>query len=325
MLKNSLPYKSTSSLVYKAKFKWRFLWPQYWSTWLILAVLFLINLLPNKFIDRLANLLGDVLRKKHRKRFNIANTNIRRCFSGLDETEYQELLKQHFRALVRSILHYGFIFWGSDKQLKQRIQLIGEEHIEYSRKQGKAIIIMIIHSVGLEAGVLAVSRYSQISGPFKAMANPVINWMVARARQRFNAMTYTREMGLRPIIKDVKAGCVMCYLPDEDLGRDRSIFVPLLGIKKATIPVLGRLAKTCNADVLPCVACYDITTAQYQVRVLPALQEFPAGDDYQDTLRMNQSIEELIGICPEQYFWTLRLFKTRPQDEVDRGEPEFYG
>jgi len=109
---------------------------------------------------------------------------------------------------------------------------------------------------------------------------------------------------------------MLFYFSDEVLGRERSFFAPLFGHAKATIPVLGRLAKSCHAEVLPLMGCYDYKKHQYQVRVLPALENFPQGDDLMDATLMNQSIETLVRLCPAEYFWTFKFFNTRPEGEA---------
>ena len=308
-----------SSLVYKAQFKLRFLQPAYWGTWLAVFLLFIVNLLPARLTDWFANFLGDAARNVNKKRRRIARKNLELCFPDTDEEKRKQMMKQNFRAQMRSVLHYGLFWWASRSRLQKRIELQGEEHIRTALQSGKSVIIMTSHSVGLEAAVSAITMRYPISGPFKVMKNEVTNWLVAKCRTRFGTIIYSRDAGLRPIIKDVRNGQLMFYLPDEDLGRDRSIFVPLFGVQKATIPVLGRLAKNCNAVVLPCISCYDEQRAKYVVHVLPVLKDFPQGDDVNDAARMNQAIEQTVSICPSQYFWTLKLFRTRPQ-----GEERFY-
>jgi lauroyl-KDO2-lipid IV(A) myristoyltransferase len=109
---------------------------------------------------------------------------------------------------------------------------------------------------------------------------------------------------------------VLIYLADEDLGEKNSVFVPFFGVQKATIPVLGRLTKSCDAVVLPCVSCYEPENRRYSIRLLPEIKDFPSGDDVQDSASMNRAIEAAIMHCPIQYLWTLRYFKTRPPGEA---------
>jgi KDO2-lipid IV(A) lauroyltransferase len=55
------------------------------------------------------------------------------------------------------------------------------------------------------------------------------------------------------------------------------------------------------------------------VKFYPAWVNYPCGDVEADTRRMNAFIEDRIREMPEQYLWTHRRFKTRPE-----GEPGFY-
>lgn len=308
-----------SSLVYDTKFKLSYLKPGYWPIWLGVFFLWLVSHLTPSMQDALANKLGDLVRNNNAKRRRIARKNIELCFPEITNEEKKELIRENFRHQARSILHYGFIWWAPRSVLEKRIIIKGQEYIDQSRNNGRGVIFMAAHSLGLEAAVSATTMRYPLSGPFNPMKNKLVDWFVAKGRKRHGTFIYTRDAGLRPIIKDVRAGCTMFYLPDEDLGKERSIFVPFFGVEKATVPVLGRLSKSCKADVLPTIACYDEQSHRYIIHVLPALKDYPQGDDYKDTLVMNQALEDVVRICPSQYFWIMKLFKTRPE-----GEDRFY-
>ena len=310
------PKAGQSALVYDSRFKLEYLKPMYWGTWLTFLFLLIILLLPVALQDALANKLGDLFRNINSKRRRIARKNIELCFPELDDEEKKELIRKNFRHHARSVLNYGLIWWAPEFILKKRIVFNGQENIEASLGSGRSVIFMAAHSLGLEAAVSVATMNYPLSGPFNPMKNKLVDWMVARGRSRHSAIIYARNAGLRPIIKDVRAGCAMFYLPDEDLGAERSIFASFFGVEKATVPVLGRLAKSCKADVLPCMACYDEKNHQYVIHILPALKDFPRGDDLVDSQLMNQALEEIIRICPAQYFWAMKLFKTRPEGEA---------
>jgi lauroyl-KDO2-lipid IV(A) myristoyltransferase len=128
---------------------------------------------------------------------------------------------------------------------------------------------------------------------------------------------FTRQEGLRPLVKMAREGRALVYLADEDLGPEVSVFADFFGVSKATIPVLGRMARACNAVVLTCISCYDEHRRKYVVKVFPALENFPQGDDEIDARSMNQSIETAVLECVPQYFWTMKWFRTRPPGEED--------
>ncbi len=306
----------SSSLVYDTRFSISYLHPRYWGVWFAVLLLFLISLLPRLFQDGLARVLGDFFRKVNAKRRRIARINIALCFPELSERERSDFLVQYYRHHVRSLLAFGLIWWGSKAKLEKTIVINGQENIDRALNNKRGVIFLAAHSLGLEAAVSSVAMRYLSSGPFKPMKNKLVDWFVARGRSRHGGFLYSREAGLRPIIKDVRAGNVMFYLPDEDLGKERSIFAPFFGVEKATVPVLGKMAKVCKADVLPCMAEYDVKARRYVIHILPALKDFPTGDDHRDTVSMNVALEELVRLCPSQYFWMMKLFKTRPEGEA---------
>ncbi|VAW68856.1 Lipid A biosynthesis lauroyl acyltransferase [hydrothermal vent metagenome] len=314
---NIAPIKS--ALAYDAGFKVGFLKPMYWGSWLMIAFLWFVMLLPISVQDVMANKLGDLMRRVNKKRRRISRKNIDLCFPDLPEEEKKELIRKNYRNQARSALHLGMLWWSPLCELEKRIVMKGHEHIDAALDNGRGVILMPVHCMGLEAAISSIAMRYFSSGIFKPLKNKLIDWFVAKGRLRHGGYSYTREAGLRPIIKDARAGSVIIYLSDEDLGIDRSLFAPFFGVDKASVPVLGRLAKSCRADVFPSMTCYDEKTHQYVVHILPALKGFPLGDDYQDTLAMNQALEEAIQICPSEYFWILKLFKTR-----QNGEARFY-
>ncbi|MCG6938632.1 MAG: lipid A biosynthesis acyltransferase [Gammaproteobacteria bacterium] len=305
------------------RFRLVLLKPSNWFTWLGLGLFFIITLLPIACIDWLGGRLGDIAAHKNKKRFNIAKKNLALCFADKDDAELEQMVVEHFRAQFRSLMHYFMLWWRPRFVVKSRLHTEGFEQITQYQQQGKQVITLVAHSVGLEFAVAAITMAYSSSGPYKAMRNPVIDWMVAGGRIRFGkhfgGKLFTRDDGLKPLIRETRAGKVMIYLADEDLGERNSIFVPFFGVQKATIPVLGRLAKACNAVVLPCVSCYEPAGRRYSVKMLPAIESFPSGSDEQDAARMNNALEQLIELCPLQYLWTLRYFQTRPP-----GEPPVY-
>jgi len=306
------------------RFRLALLHPRYWLTWAGIGVFILVALLPVAVIDWLGSRLGSFAAEKNKKRFNIVKTNLSLCFPDKTQADIELMAKQHFQAQFCSLLHYSILWWRPEKTVRKRIRTTGFEQIAEYQQQGKNIIILLTHNVGLDFAVAAISMDRGANGPYKMARNPVIDWLMANGRLRFSSKhggkLFTREDGLKPLIRETRAGKILIYLADEDLGAQHSIFVPFFGVQKATIPVLGRLAKSCDAVVLPCVSCYEPENRSYAIRILPRIEGLPSGDDEADSVNMNRAIEQAIRQCPVQYLWTLRYFQTRPQ-----GEASVYG
>lgn len=313
----SVTRSNTPSKTYSMPmFKLSFLHPRFWLTWLGLIFFFFFSLLPLSITHRVGMRLGELAARKNKKRFNIAKINLLQCFPEKKEAEIEAMVVEHFRFQMTSLLHYGLIWWAPLSRLRKCIETRGFEQVDKLRQQGKNIIILTGHTTGLEFLGIALSAEFECVGPYKPMRNEVIDWLVARGRARLGTLVYTRDDGFRPLIKAVRDGRILIYLGDEDLGADVSVFAPFFGVQKATISVIGRLARSCNAVVIPCVGFYDPVEAGYIVKMFPAIDGFPSGEDTSDAVLVNIATENMIRESLLQYFWTLRLFQTRPPGEA---------
>ena len=303
----------------KPDFNVKLLHPKYWVTWLSIFFYFLLSLLPIVVLDWIGERLGGLYAKTNKKRYGFVTTNLSLCFPNKTDVEIDEMCLAHFRSFMRSMMHYGKLWWSPRFRLQQFIIREGFEELEDLRQNNQNIIAFTCHTAGLEFVGTALSLLYDCSGPYKPMKNPVMDWVITKGRARFGIKVFTRDDGLRPLIRYTREGHIAIYLADEDLGAERTIFAPFFGVQKATIPVLGRLAKSCDAKVLPTYSYYDKTRRKYIIKLLPSIENFPVGDNEKDVVTMNKTIEQMIMLCPEQYMWTLRYFKTRPE-----GEPPVY-
>ena len=293
-------------------FRVSLLMPKYWLTWIGLLLFYCLSWMPTKVLDVFANKLGDLAFRKNKKRFHIAKTNLSLCFPDKSDAEISEMVYAHFRAQARAYVQYALLWWHPEWLLKNRIEVTGLEQVEAVKASGGNAIILLCHSVALDVAIAALSMRIKSSGPYNPLRNPLMNWLLANRRIRFGGIIFTRDDGLRPLIKSIRGDRVLIYLADEDLGADRCVFAPFFGVQKATVPVLGRLAKTAHSKVFACISYYDYERSRYVVRVLPHIQDLKGDDDLADTRAMNAAIEQAVNQCPAQYLWTLRLFQTRP-------------
>lgn len=297
---------------YPPPFPRRFLTPRFWPTWLALGLLWLLTHLPRGLRFGLATWVGDKTYARNAKRRAIVHTNLAWCFPDKSEAEREAIARGFFRNMARCLLDYGILWWGSRRRLRRTHTLEGEEHLRPHLEAGRPIILLTCHHVALDFAGIAYNLEHPVVSIFKAGRNPLIDWFIARGRARLGAVIYEREDNMRPIVKATRAGYALYYLPDEDLGPERSVFAPFFGIQTATIPALGRLTRLCRATVLPYMAYYDPDSGHYTAKLFPALQGFPTGDDVEDATRMNEALEMMIRRAPDQYMWSLRLFQTRP-------------
>lgn len=293
------------------------LWhPRYWGMWLGILLLWGIAWLPVRWRMGLGAWLGRQMMRRNAKRRRIVEVNLRLCFPDWTDMERETLAQQAFERAGQSLLDLGYLWLRGRKALLCRLRAHGVEHLRTALDSGRAPLVVTGHVVGLDMGAAYLSMAcGGGSGPYNPTRKPFVDAWMAHGRTRFGATLMARQDGLRPLVKALKAGTLVYYIPDEDLGRDHALFAPFFGVSKATVPMLGRLARLGNAVVLPYITRLDPGTGLYHIHIQPPLDNFPSDDALLDTTRMNAVLESMIREDPTQYMWTFKLFKTRPDGE----------
>ena len=141
-----------------------------------------------------------------------------------------------------------------------------------------------------------------------------------RGRGRSNKYMLGKR-DIKGLMKALKDGESCVYLPDQDYGRNRSLFVPFFGVKDAATTTGTLLfARQKNAVSIMLTPTRNEDGSGYTIEFSPVLENFPSGDDEKDLIRVNQELEKAIMKKPEQYMWLHRRFKTRP----NKDDPSFY-
>lgn len=296
-----------------------FLAPRYWPTWLGLALLRIIVLLPYPLLVLLGRAIGWLIYHLVAKRRRVAEINIAHCFPLLSSDEQQRLVRETIDSSAIAVFEGGLSWWGSNKRLQRLHRIEGVEHLQQARAQGKGVIMLGGHYTTLEiSGRLLAFHTDGIHPIYKPARNALFDAVMVSSRKRlFSGLLNNSDM--RAILRTLKKGDIIWYAPDQDFGMERSVFAPFFGIPTATLTTTARLAKLSGAPVLPFYSQRLSDNRGYVIKLLPPLEDFPSGDDVADATRVNKVIEAGVLDAPGQYLWVHRRFKSRPE-----GEPPLY-
>jgi Kdo2-lipid IVA lauroyltransferase/acyltransferase len=284
---------------------------------LAFAFMYLVHFLPLPVVAAIGNAIGTLLYWLAAERRRVTRVNLEKCFPQLEPADRDSMARAHFRAVGRSFLERGILWWGSRQRIRSLVKLEGLEHLEKIRH--RPVILFAPHFVGLDATLSRLSLEFPVAMMYSRQKDPLLERLLYRGRTRFGGRMIPRQEGVKEGFKAIGAGALYYYLPDLDYGRKHSIFVPFFGVPAATVTGLSYVAREAGALVVPCVTRMLPGGAGYVATVFPAWQGFPSGDDAADTRRMLAFIEERVLEMPEQYYWLHKRFKTRPE-----GEPGFY-
>jgi KDO2-lipid IV(A) lauroyltransferase len=260
---------------------------------------------------RVAHFLADVIWFVAFPRRHVTLTNLRACFPEKSEAERLRMGRETFRNLARAALDHSVLWNAPREEIESYVRVEGADHL-----QPRPLIVIAPHFVGLDAGGVRANTLVRGASIYSRQKNPVWDEWLLKARRRFSDPLLLPRQGIdmRAVVRAVRSGLPLYYLPDMDLGPVNSIFVPFFGVPTATIPMVSRLARMTGAQVV--MAVTEMTEDGYVLRFEPPWPDFPGASVEDDTARMNREIERWVRRMPTQYFWTHKRFKTRPEGEA---------
>ena len=282
------------------------------------SILWLIHFLPFRLIVAIGNGLGTLLYPLAGERRHVGNVNLRLCFPEMDEASRRKLLRNHFRMFARGLIERSIVWWSRPERINRLIRIEGVEHFDAIR--GKPAVLLVPHFVGMDTGGQWIAQQVDTVCMYANQKNAYLTELLLEKRCRFrNQRLYSRQEGLRPIIKGMKENMPFIYPPDQDQGIRDGAFIPFFGVPAATMTSVPRIARMTGARIVPAITKMLPGGKGYVLTFYPAWEDYPTGDDIADTRRMNAFIEQRILEMPEQYFWLHKRFKTRPEGEEREG------
>ncbi|USX27322.1 lipid A biosynthesis acyltransferase [Oxalobacteraceae bacterium OTU3CINTB1] len=286
---------------------------------LLLGLMWLLHWLPLPLLGRVGKLTGSLLFMTLRSRRHIALTNLRLCMPELSEAERIDIARGHFQAYSRSVWERGILWWASEARLRRLIR-VEPGPVPVEEMTARPTILLCPHFVCLDVAGASIAMVASASSMYVQQKNTAFDKVLRAGRARFKPVKlFTRQDGIKPILRALRDKLPYFMLPDMDFGEKDAEFVPFFGIQAATLTATARIAATTGAQVMPVIATFLPNYQGYCVKFYPVWDNYPGPDMVAATRRMNEFIEERVREAPSEYFWTHKRFKTRPN-----GEPSLY-
>ena len=292
--------------------------PRYWPTWAGLGLLSIVVRLPHRWRIAIGSALGSAGYYLAGSRRRIVETNLALCFPHLSAAERSKLAKDTFRSGGMSIVETAIAWLVGGSTVMDRAVIEGLEHLNRAREKGKGVILLGTHMATLDLAGAIISPSVTVDLMYRANKNKLMEHIMTTGRERLHATAIERN-DVRQLIRNLKAGHVVWYGPDQDYGPRNSVFVPFFGVAAATTTAPSRIAKMTGASIIPFTHYRVDNNSRYRVLMFPPMEHFPSGSFEDDARRINEFVESCIRRYPDQYWWFHRRFKSRPP-----GEPPVY-
>ena len=289
-----------------------FIHPKFIPTWILILFMRIGVFIPFNFQVLIGKIIGKLLYPFMNRLRSTAYSNISHCFPDKKQNQVNLLVKRHFEAIGVSFFETANAYYGSDKKIRKLLTITNENFFQDALKEEGGMILLCSHFMPLMLGSRALLINHTIANIYRPQNNKLFDRIMVKGYKK-NGAVMIKSTDTRSIIKAINNSLPIWYAPDQDLGKNNSVFAPFFGIQTATASATARLAKNNNTRVIP--YSFIRTKKGYTMSFEKPIANYPSNDPIQDATIVNQILEKQIVKSPEQYLWIHRRFKTRPNDE----------
>ncbi|MCF6300198.1 MAG: LpxL/LpxP family Kdo(2)-lipid IV(A) lauroyl/palmitoleoyl acyltransferase [Proteobacteria bacterium] len=283
--------------------------------WLAYGLAWLFAQLPYGILLFLGRGLGKLFKWVAKSRQKVISKNISACFPELSGTDQLKLIDKNYAETGMMVTQTIKAFFGKTSRIIDDLEIEGAEHLQQCLDKKQGVLLVSAHFTALDFGGKVLCQRFPIAGVYRPHKNPVVEFVVNRARLKYAKKMFSRDQ-LKAIIRHLQSAGIIWYAPDQDYRRGSSIFSNFFGIKAATITATHQLARISKCKVMFYSVKRIDAKPYYQLKLSKPLENFPSKDPQIDTDRINLAIEQMVRQTPEQYLWLHKRFKNRPQGEA---------
>lgn len=274
-----------------------------------------IYLLPLGACWRVGTWLGAVAYVALPHYANLAIRNLTIAFgSEKSPGEIRSLARRHFRALGRNLICSIRLTGMPLEQIAERVTYEGIDRMESQIPRGSGVIGALLHMGPWEllSQVPLMKRKHKGSLMYQRLQNPYMDARVRKLRARAGLVAFDRKEGFYKPMSLLKEGGGVGILVDQHAG-DSGVWCPFFGRLVSTTNIAALFSIRTKSPIVP-VGVYPREVGRWRI-----VYENPVGgaghsegDDASGRLaaEMNQVVEKMIRVAPEEWFWVHNRWKT---------------
>ncbi|MGA2774889.1 MAG: lysophospholipid acyltransferase family protein [Candidatus Omnitrophota bacterium] len=280
--------------------------------------LFIVKLSPSCCLYGFANAIAFVGYRLASKQRKIALDSLKIAFGNEKSApELERIAKDCFIYMAKSAIELMYLM-GRPQALKERVKIIGAEHLDSALTKGKGVILVSAHfgNFPLLLAKLSLEGYKTV-GIMRQMRDLKVENIFLKMRNRYGIKTIyaqPRKVCVNSTIESLRNNEAVFIPLDQNFGTS-GVFVDFFGVKAATATGPVVLAQRTKASLLPC-----FIIRQYDDRhniVFEPEMVLEEGSNAQETILIN--IQKLTGIIesyirryPAEWGWIHRRWKSKP-------------
>ena len=270
----------------------------------------IVALLPLSLLQLIASWIAILLNSYNSSMKRITRINLQLAYPDLSTQQQKIFIKNSLKSQCMTYVE-SIKCWGMPPEYNLALlkNIYGEQYFTEALANKKGVIVVIAHFGCWELLNAWLNLYSAPMIMYKPNKNKGIDRFMLEARQRLNAtLVPTDENGVRSIFKHLKQGGLTVILPDHLPKESGGIYSNFFGQKTLSTTLVSKLASKTQCNVIG-LSCIRDEVSGFNVHCSRLSDDILSKDLQISVDSLNQNLEAMINIAPEQYLWSYKRFR----------------
>ena len=282
----------------------------------------LLSLLPLAVLRGLGAWVGRMVYRFDKKYARSIQTNA--SIAGYDSPDFWLKNAAHVGSGGAELAY----LWSSKvTQIIPKVKVTGWDAVEQLRAQGRGILMLTPHMGAFELLSLWIGARAPFVAMYRQPRVAAVESIMLAGRERFDVQMATADIkGIRVMLRHLKNNGLVGLLPDQVPNKQgEAVVADVFGCPAMTMTLPAKLLRQTGAGLVIMFA--KRVDAPHQFELYFEVVDAPmSGEPALDALTINNHMEKLIRMAPEQYLWNYNRYKRLPASvenqatEVAHGE-----
>ncbi len=281
------------------------------------ALLALGSRLPITLARGLGGFLGGVCGRLPVEPRDVTDLNLKLCFPEMAAPERRRLVRRSLAAAGQAAFELGALWrWPVERLEAMEEPAVGEELFTAAKAGGRGIVLLAPHLGNWEFLNHFLMRHGQLVTLYRPPRIAELDALVREARGRTGCVSAPATRGgVRRVLRALAAGELVLILPDQEPLKAYGVHAPFFGVPALTMTLVSRILKRTGATSLYAFA-ERRQAGRFRVRFSEPPEDLADRDEVAAAAALNRGVEACVRLCPEQYLWSYKRFKTAPPGEL---------
>ncbi len=209
----------------------------------------------------------------------------------------------------KNVLELPFIWCASPQRVLKTVTIKNWELVQQAQDAKRGIIFLTPHLGCFEVSAQATAAHLPLTVMYRPPRQAALKPLIEDARARHNlSLAPANLSGVRALFKVVKRSGAIGLLPDQVPQNGEGIWADFFGKPAYTMTLPAKMLEMSSATMILAFAERLPRGRGYTLHFLPFNMTAELTPQ-QQVRAINAAMEQLISMCPAQYFWSYNHYK----------------